>query len=128
MIGYVTVGTDDLPAATAFFDELFRVLDVPRCLEKPGRYVAWSRGPEQPALAVTVPWNKREATPGNGTMVALAVKTKEEVAALHAKALELGGVDEGAPCYSADEDMGVYAAYFRDLDGNTFNAFCVVRE
>ncbi len=42
---------------------------------------------------------------------------------LHAKALELGGTDEGAPGPSGD---GFYAAYFRDLDGNKLNAFCMV--
>jgi catechol 2,3-dioxygenase-like lactoylglutathione lyase family enzyme len=125
MIGYVTVGTDDLPAATAFFDALFNIIDVPRLMEDPGHYVAWGTSYDQPGIAVTIPWNKRQATPGNGTMVALAMKSKEQVDAVYAKALALGGTDEGAPGPRAEAGPNFYAAYFRDLDGNKFNAFCM---
>jgi predicted lactoylglutathione lyase len=58
-------------------------------------------------------------------MVALLVKSPEQVDALHAKALELGGSDEGAP---GARGGGFYAGYFRDLDGNKLNAFCMVSE
>jgi predicted lactoylglutathione lyase len=53
-------------------------------------------------------------------MVALRVDSKATVDALHRKALELGGTDEGAPGPRGD---GFYAGYFRDLDGNKLNAF-----
>ena len=58
--------------------------------------------------------DKRPATVGNGTMVALGAASREQVDAVHAKALELGGSDEGAP---GQRWPGFYAAYFRDLDG-----------
>jgi catechol 2,3-dioxygenase-like lactoylglutathione lyase family enzyme len=128
MIGYVTLGTDNLPAATTFFDELFSVINIPRLMEDPGHFVAWATAHDQPGIAVTIPWNKRAATPGNGTMVALAVKSKAEVEALHAKALALGGTDEGAPGPRSEGGPSFYAAYFRDLDGNKFNAFCMTQE
>ena len=71
-------------------------------------------------LAVTRPYDGNAATVGNGVMVALRAPSKETVDALHAKALELGGQDEGAPGPRGD---GFYAGYFRDLDGNKLNAF-----
>ncbi len=67
------------------------------------------------------PHDGNAATVGNGMMVALAVDSQEKVNALHAKALELGGTDEGAP--GPRGDSGFYAGYFRDLDGNKLNAF-----
>jgi predicted lactoylglutathione lyase len=79
--------------------------------------------PKSPALSVTTPFDGNAATVGNGVMVALVVDSHEKVDALHAKALELGGADEGAPGPRGD---GFYAAYFRDLDGNKLNAFCMV--
>jgi hypothetical protein len=38
-------------------------------------------------------------------------------------ALNLGGTDEGAPGPRGGD--GFYAGYFRDLDGNKLNAFCM---
>jgi predicted lactoylglutathione lyase len=54
-------------------------------------------------------------------MVAIAVDSKDKVNRLHAKALALGGKDEGAAGPRGD---GFYAGYFRDLDGNKLNVFC----
>ena len=65
------------------------------------------------------------ATVGNGVMVAVAVDSTDKVDAFHAKALELGGTDEGAP---GTRFGNFYAGYFRDLDGNKLNAFCMVQD
>ncbi|RLE29965.1 MAG: VOC family protein [Acidobacteria bacterium] len=121
MIGYVTMGTNDLKRAVAFYDELFTVLGAGRFMEIEDRFVAWAVSPGQPAISVTKPHDGNAATVGNGMMVALAVDSQEKVNALHAKALELGGTDEGAP--GPRGDSGFYAGYFRDLDGNKLNAF-----
>ncbi|MGD8346614.1 MAG: VOC family protein [Lysobacterales bacterium] len=121
MIGYVTLGTRDLPRAIAFYEELLALLGASRFLGKEGQFQAWAVSPDQPALSVTLPWDGNAATAGNGTMVALAVDSKEKVNAVHAKALELGGQDEGAPGLRTE---GFYAGYFRDLDGNKLNVFC----
>ena len=58
-------------------------------------------------------------------MVALAMDSTEKVDSFHAKALELGAADEGAP--GSRGDGGFYAGYFRDLDGNKLNAFCMTK-
>lgn len=122
MIGYVTLGTNNLAEAVSFYDELFTVTGAGRVYEG-DNFVAWSTGPAAPAVSVIEPYDGNEATVGNGVMVALAVDSPESVQAMHAKALELGGADEGPPGQRAGN---FYAAYFRDLDGNKLNAFCMV--
>jgi catechol 2,3-dioxygenase-like lactoylglutathione lyase family enzyme len=119
MLAYVTIGTNDLPRAAAFYDALLAELGGSRMMEEPDYFVAWSTGQEGAGLGVTIPFDKQPATTGNGNMVALAASSREQVDRLHARALELGGSDEGPPGQRWD---GLYAAYFRDLDGNKLNA------
>jgi catechol 2,3-dioxygenase-like lactoylglutathione lyase family enzyme len=118
MIGYVMVGTNDLDKATAFYDDLLSVIGATRAMSDPGRFVGWSNG--GPMLAVTKPHDGNKASFGNGTMVALAVGSRENVDKMHAKAMSLGSKDEGAP---GERGGSFYGGYFRDLDGNKFVAF-----
>lgn len=120
MIAYTTFGTNNLDAALDFYDRLLAELGGKRVLELE-RIVFWGAGPDKPMVAVCKPHNGQAASAGNGTMLALAVKSKEEVDRLHALALSLGAADEGAP---GARGPGFYIGYFRDLDGNKLNAFC----
>jgi len=119
MIGYVTLGTNDRERAVKFYDELLAELGGKRAMEVDG-FIAWAAGSGPPMVAITPPYDKKPATVGNGVMVALMASSKEQVDAIHAKALALGGKDEGAPGTRME---GFYAGYFRDLDGNKLNAF-----
>lgn len=122
MIGYLMVGTNDLTKACAFYDALLVEIDAKRFMEE-DTFVAWSANPKQTAFCVAKPFNGQPATIGNGSMVAFAVDSTDKVHSLYAKALSLGGTDEGAP--GPRGDHGFYAAYFRDLDGNKLNVFCM---
>jgi predicted lactoylglutathione lyase len=122
MIGYVTLGTNDLARAAAFYDALLGVIGAGRFMET-DTFIAWAVAPDKPALSVTHPFDGNAATVGNGVMVALAVNGQDKVKALYDKAMEFGGTDEGPP--GPRGDSGFYAAYFRDLDGNKLNAFCM---
>ena len=127
MIGYVTIGTNDFPRAVDYYDALFGSLGIGRFMEEKDVFVAWAPAPDAPSVAVTVPFNKEPATVGNGVMVALYLESPEQVDALYNKALELGGTDEGRPGFRPEgATKGFYAGYFRDLDGNKLNAFCMV--
>ncbi|MDM7859769.1 VOC family protein [Alteromonas sp. ASW11-36] len=127
MIGYVTLGTADLERAGAYYDELLATIGATRFMEEDNYFIAWSRNQEECALSVTLPFDKQPATVGNGTMVAIALGTPAQVDALYTKALALGGSCEGKPGFRPeDATKGFYAGYFRDLDGNKLNAFCVV--
>ena len=121
MIGYVTLGTNDLARAAKFYDALLGTIGASRYMES-DRFVAWAVSPDTPSFGVALPYDGKPATVGNGVMVALLMDSRAKVDALHAKALELGGSDEGAPGPRGD---GFYAGYFRDLDGNKLNAFCL---
>ena len=121
MIGYVTLGTNKYDEAARFYDDLFAVLGAARIIES-DRFIAWGTGMKSPAVSIAKPYDGNPATVGNGVMAALAMDSPDKVDALHAKALELGGTDEGAPGPRGEQ---FYAAYFRDLDGNKLNAFCM---
>lgn len=125
MIGYVTVGTNDLEKARAYYDTLLGDIGAKRILEI-GGFTLYGTSLGRPALAVTPPYDGNEATVGNGNMVALAMDSRQKVDALYARALELGGSCEGAPGLRTEEgDQAFYGAYFRDLDGNKLCAFRV---
>jgi len=122
MIGYVTLGTNDLPRAAAFYDELLALLGAGRFMELDDGFIAWAIAPDKPAISVTKPNDGNPATVGNGMMVALAVDSKEMVHKIYDKAIELGGADEGP---AGPRGEAFYAGYFRDLDGNKLNVFCL---
>ena len=122
MIGYTCVGTNDLPRATTFYDELLAVMGVKRFFEG-DRGLGWGTAPDQPMFSVMKPFDGQPASIGNGTMIALIAKDAAHVDALHAKALALGGRDEGAPGLRG---ANFYGAYFRDLDGNKLAAYCML--
>ncbi|HEY2809682.1 MAG TPA: VOC family protein [Steroidobacteraceae bacterium] len=118
MIGYVTLGTNNLDRAVKFYDALLGQIGAKRMMET-DRNVAWSTGTS--GLGVCKPYDGKPATIGNGVMIALGVENKAKVDALHQKAIELGGTDEGPP--GPRGTSGFYAGYFRDLDGNKLSAF-----
>ncbi len=122
MIGYVMFGTNDFDRAAAFYDALLGELGAGRFMESDA-FIAWATSPGAPAVSICKPNNGEPATVGNGVMVALAVENREKVDAIYAKALELGGTDEGPA--GPRGDSGFYAGYFRDLDGNKLNVFCM---
>jgi len=122
MIGYVILGTNDLPRAKAFYDTLLAEIGIKRLMEFGDRGYAWGVAMDKPALGIMKPFDQKPATVGNGVMAAIAVDTRDKVDRLHKKALELGGKDEGAVGLRGE---GFYAGYFRDLDGNKLNVFCV---
>jgi catechol 2,3-dioxygenase-like lactoylglutathione lyase family enzyme len=120
MIGYVTVGTNDIKKAAAFYDQLFALIGAKRFMDFGENFVTWAASPTQAGFAIAKPYNGQPATVGNGCMTALAVDSREKVDEVYKKALELGGTDEGPAGPRGDN---FYAGYFRDLDGNKLNVF-----
>jgi catechol 2,3-dioxygenase-like lactoylglutathione lyase family enzyme len=120
MIGYVTLGTNDLERGAKFYDAIAKELDTPRMMDFE-TFIAWGK-PDSPAagVALTKPFDGEAATIGNGVMVAFQAADKDQVQRIYDIALANGGSDEGAPGPRGD---GFYAGYFRDPDGNKLNAF-----
>jgi predicted lactoylglutathione lyase len=119
MIGYVTLGTNDLTRAAKFYDAIARELEVGRMMETP-TFIAWGKPGGGAGIGLTRPFDGQAATVGNGVMIALEAKDKAQVDRIYQLALSLGGKDEGAP---GPRGEGFYAGYFRDPDGNKLNAF-----
>ncbi len=123
MIGYVTLGTADMTRGAAFYDAIAKVLGFGRMMDE-DTFIAWGdfEGPGA-GLSITKPFDGNAASVGNGTMVALNAKDPAQVDEVYNTAIAQGGTCEGKP---GDRGGGFYAAYFRDLDGNKLNAFCMV--
>jgi catechol 2,3-dioxygenase-like lactoylglutathione lyase family enzyme len=121
-IGYICLGANDFEKATAFYDALLGEVGGKRLMPTPHGMMYRLAGGAM--LMVTKPYDEKPATVGNGGMIAIRVDKKEDVAALHAKALELGGTCEGRP--GPRGSFGEFA-YFRDLDGNKLAAFFSAR-
>jgi predicted lactoylglutathione lyase len=119
MIGYVTLGTNDMARAAHYYDDLLSVVGAKRVMETE-KFIAWGNDPTAPMLFVIKPADGNKATVGNGVMVALAAKSKTEVDSLYNKAISLGSKCEG-PAGARSDDF--YAGYFRDADGNKLCAF-----
>ncbi len=119
MIGYVTVGTNDLPRAAKFYDAIAAEMGVGRMMDFE-TFIAWGKPGGAAGVAATKPHDGNVASVGNGVMVALEASGKEQVQRLYDIALSNGGTCEGAP---GPRGEGFYAGYFRDPDGNKLNAF-----
>ena len=123
MIGYVTLGTNNMARSAEFYDELLAEMGASRFMET-DTFIAWAVTPETPALSITSPFDKQAATAGNGSMIALVVDSTDKVDAVYRKALALGAQDEGAAGPRGDT---FYAGYFRDPDGNKLNVYCLTQ-
>jgi len=119
MIGYTMVGSNDLEKSTLFYDVLFALLGVNK-LHGTDNFIAWGENQQNPMFCITKPFDGKEATVGNGTMIAIKANSQDEVCSVHKKALELGAHNEGEPGLRLG---GYYCAYFRDLDGNKLNIY-----
>jgi catechol 2,3-dioxygenase-like lactoylglutathione lyase family enzyme len=125
MIGYATLGTNDIDRSRAFYTELLKLIGAKELMRLPEGFTMFGVGMDQPGIALTPPFNGEAASPGNGQMLALVVTERHLVDKLHSTALALGGSCEGPPGLRPPEAMQFYAAYFRDLDGNKLCAFRV---
>lgn len=121
MIGYVTLGTNDLQGSAKFYDDLLSLLGATRTMDME-TFIAWGNDPSAPMVSIIKPFDGEAATVGNGVMVSLLASSKEQVDAIYQKAIALGGKDEGEPGNRGDN---FYVGYFRDLDGNKLNAFFI---
>jgi len=119
VIGYVTLGTNDLAKAAVFYDAIAAELGTGRMMEFPTG-IAWGTPGGKPGIGVMAPFDGKPATVGNGVMVALEAKDHAQVDKLYEIALANGGTCEGKPGL---RQGGFYAAYFRDPDGNKLNAY-----
>ena len=119
MIGYITIGSNDLSASSVFYDELLKTLGSERAYTLKNM-IAYGFGPQRPMLVITVPNDGQPATHGNGTMIALMARDEGHVDVIHALAVRLGAQNEGTP---SSHEGQFYGGYFKDMDGNKLCIF-----
>ncbi len=115
MIGYVTIGVNDMERAKKFYSELLADKGATVLMDI-GRIAFIGKSMAEPMLAVCVPYDENDPQPGNGNMFAITADSKEDAAALYNKAMELGASCEGEPGQRIDDMF--YGGYVRDPDGN----------
>ena len=118
-VSHVSLGTNDYPRAKAFYDAVLATLQIRCVMDFPG---GAGYGRHFPEFWIQAPHDRGRASAGNGVHVCFFASSKEEVRAFHAKALELGGKDDGAPGQRQEYSPDYYAAFVRDLDGNKIEA------
>lgn len=121
MLAYVTVGSNDLAAAGAFYDAVLATLGYVRITDA-GHEIGYGSPGGKSFFWVLTPFNRQKATFGNGVDVAFDAPSRAAVDAFHAAALAHGGTDEGGPGLRSGYGPTFYTAYVRDLDGNKLNA------
>ena len=128
MIGYVMVGTNNLNDAITFYDKVLEVIGLDRNETIEDDYAAYgAKGTKDIEFYVTKPFNKEDATFGNGTQITFLTSSRSHVYKFHEVGLKAGGTSEGSGG-ERPEGSGVYYSYLRDLDGNKICAFTNSRE
>ena len=122
MLSHCTLGTNDLEKAESFYNGLLALFEAGQAV-RTERAIFYRFDKNGTMLSISKPFDGKPASHGNGSMVALAASSENQVKAVHAKALELGGTSEGEPGIRGSGDLSGYAAYFRDPEGNKFGVF-----
>ena len=115
MIGYITLGVQDMERAEAFYTELLAELGAKKMMDA-GRIKFFGTSPSRPMLAICIPYDEEPQHCGNGNMVAIPGGDKDNIKRLYDRALELGATDEGEPGERVPDVF--YGAYVRDPEGN----------
>jgi catechol 2,3-dioxygenase-like lactoylglutathione lyase family enzyme len=123
MLLYVTIGTNDIYRAGQFYDAVLATLGYRRQRDSEEEIGYAADGDSRCRLWIVKPFNRRAASFGNGSMVALEAESREAVDAFYAAAVAHGGGDEGAPALRSYH-ANFYAGYVRDPDGNKLCAVC----
>ena len=119
MIGYATIGTNDLARSKAFFAPIAEILGHAQMFET-DRVCTWGTPGTGAMFGVITPFDEQPATGGNGTMIGLLAEAEEQVNRIYEHALANGGSDEGPPGLRGEQ---FYGAYFRDPEGNKLVAY-----
>ena len=125
MLGFVTIGTNNIQESSKFYDVVLPLLGIKKDLTTE-RYIGYAKndGIEKIEFYLMKPFNKKFANPGNGSMIAFLTKSRFEVDNFHKIAIEKGALNEGCPDLRPS-DSGDYYSYIRDAEGNKICAYCL---
>ncbi len=118
-LSHVSLGTNDLPRARAFYTRVLATVGCKVMMEHPGM-VAFGR--TYPEFWINAPFNGGPATVGNGVHVGFMAVSKAEVEAFFAEAIAAGGTPDGDPGHRHDYGEPYFGCFVKDLDGNKIEA------
>ena len=119
MIHHLSLGTNDLRKARAFYDPVLAVLGL-RLLKQDDKSLDYGVGAV--LFSLETPVNGKPASPGNGVHIAFMAEEPDMVDEFHRVALAHGGTDDGAPGLRPEYNAHYYGAFVRDPDGNKLEA------
>jgi catechol 2,3-dioxygenase-like lactoylglutathione lyase family enzyme len=123
ILSHISIGTNDYKRAKPFYDAVLATLHI-KCMMEFDGGAGWGR--EFPEFWIGPPHDGGRASAGNGVHICFNAASKEEVDAFYAKAMEMGGTDDGKPGLRPQYMPNYYAAFVRDLDGNKIEAVALV--
>lgn len=124
MFNYAAVGSNKLEEAKSFYDVLLGLAGMGKAFDHPSGGRIYGQ-PGVSMFGVLGPYDGGAASIGNGSTFGFHLKSRGDVDAFHAKALELGGTCDGQPGPRGGPQSPFYFAYVRDLDGNKLCAYNV---
>jgi catechol 2,3-dioxygenase-like lactoylglutathione lyase family enzyme len=124
MIDHTGIGVADVARSAAFYDAVLGTLGLRRVVQMPEE-----SGTDGVGYGADYPvfWIDRFHPHGLKQHTAFSAKSRAEVDAFHAAALNSGGTDNGPPGLrdtSTGYPPGYYAAFVLDPDGNNMEAVC----
>lgn len=120
ILSHVSLGTNDLEKASAFYDKALASLNIKRIETIEGITVAY--GKMYPEFWIGVPHDDKTATVGNGVHIGFIANSKAQVHAFYEAALAAGGRDDGAPGPRPIYGDPYYGCFIIDLDGHKIEA------
>ncbi len=119
MIHHVSLGTNDLKRAKAFYDPVMKVLGL-RLLSRDDKSLDYGVGMVQ--FSLETPVDGKPASRGNGVHIAFMAEDPDMVDEFYRVGLEHGGRDDGPPGLRPEYNAHYYGAFVRDPDGNKIEA------
>jgi catechol 2,3-dioxygenase-like lactoylglutathione lyase family enzyme len=123
MFSHVTIGTNDMEKAKAFYDGVLTPLGLVRRADYP-EAIGYGHPEGRPQVWIVRPLDKQAASAGNGVTIGLDAANRPAVDAAHGGGMAAGGTDEGSPNLRPHYHANYYGAYLRDPDGNKICIVC----
>lgn len=125
ILSHVSLGTQDMPTALAFYDAIMATVGASRKevieIDNMG-IVAVAYGKQFPEFWIQIPDNEQPASVGNGIHIGFTAIDEDTVKRFYETALKHGGIDEGAPGPRPHYGAEYYGCFVRDPDGNKLEA------
>lgn len=117
---HISIGTNQLEQATAFYNALLPTLNINRVVEHEQAVAYGKNG--YPTFWVQIPFDQQKASVGNGSHIGFMATSKAQVQQFYQLAIELGASCNGKPGPRSEYGEPYYGCFVIDLDGHKIEA------